>query len=92
VEWPEFKLGAAVWLERSCFGHHAARRNYREHSPSGSIGSGVVETTCCQRPGQIGTDEGRKHRCGLQLARRNDHWVELWAPAAQPWSKIAPRR
>ena len=40
--------------KQNCFGHHAERRNYREPSPSGPIGSGAVESARCQRPGKSG--------------------------------------
>jgi hypothetical protein len=90
LEPPAGEAGAGVRREQNYFAHHAARMNYRELSSSGPIGSGAVESACRQRQcrfkraGQFWSDDGLKHLCALQEARRNDHWEELWNPALQP--------
>lgn len=87
---PEGVAGATVRREQNYFEHHAARMNYREHSRSGPIGSGAVESACRQRQcrfkraGQFWSEDGLKHLCALQEARRNDHWEELWNTSTQP--------
>lgn len=81
--------GATVRREQNYFAHHAGRMHYQELAQSGPIGSGAVESACRQRQcrfkraGQFWSDEGRKHLCALQEARRNDHWEELWT-SSQP--------
>lgn len=90
LEPPEGEAGAAVRREQNYFEHHAGRMNYRELSDDGPIGSGAVESACRQRQcrfkraGQFWTEEGMKHLCALQEARRNGHWDELWNPSSQP--------
>ncbi len=90
LEPPASEAGAVVRREQNYFTQHASRMNYRELSQSGPIGSGAVESACRQRQcrfkraGQFWTDEGLKHLCALQEARRNGHWEELWDPHSQP--------
>ena len=87
---PGGEEGEVVRREQNYFAQHAARMNYRELSQSGPIGSGAVESACRQRQcrfkraGQFWTEDGMKHLCPLQEARRNDHWEELWTPSSQP--------
>ena len=87
---PAGAAAAVVRREQNYFEHHAARMNYRELSRHGPIGSGAVESACRQRQcrfkraGQFWSEEGMKHLCALQEARRNDHWEELWALPFQP--------
>lgn len=84
LEPPAGQAGAVVRREQNYLAHHASRMNYRELSQSGPIGSGAVESACRQRQGrfkragQFWTDDGMKHLCALQEARRNGHWDELW--------------
>jgi hypothetical protein len=84
MEPPAGQAGAVVRREQNYLAQHASRMNYREFSQSGPIGSGAVESACRQRQcrfkraGQFWTDDGMKHLCALQEARRNDHWEELW--------------
>ena len=79
-----------VRREQNYFAQHAARMNYRELSRHGPIGSGAVESACRQRQcrfkraGQFWTEDGMKHLCALQEARRNGHWEELWNTPNQP--------
>lgn len=90
LEPPAGEAGAVVRREQNYFAHHAARMNYRELAQSGPIGSGAVESACRQRQcrykraGQFWSEEGMKHLCALQEARRNGHWEELWNTPAQP--------
>lgn len=87
---PEGEAGAVVRREQNYLAQHAARMNYRELSRNGPIGSGAVEPACRQRQcrfkraGQFWTDDGLKHLCALQEARRNGHWEELWTLTIQP--------
>ena len=90
LEPPDGEAGAAVRREQNYFAQHAGRMNYRELSQSGPIGSGAVESACRQRQcrfkraGQFWSQEGLKHLCALQEARRNGHWEELWSTPIQP--------
>ena len=90
LEAPAGPAGATVRREQNYFAHHAPRMNYRELSLHGPIGSGAVESACRQRQcrfkraGQFWTEEGLRHLCALQEARRNHHWQELWDPQPQP--------
>lgn len=87
---PGEAAGATVRREQNYFAHHAPRMNYRELARNGPIGSGAVESACRQRQcrfkraGQFWTEEGLRHLCALQEARRNHHWQELWDPQPQP--------
>ncbi len=90
LEPPDGEAGAAVRREQKYFEQHAGRMNYREQARSGPIGSGAVESACRQRQcrfkraGQFWSEEGMKHLCALEEARRNGHWEELWNPQSQP--------
>jgi hypothetical protein len=90
LEPPAGAAGAVVRREQNYFAHHAARMNYRELSQNGPIGSGTVESACRQRQcrfkraGQFWTDDGLKHLCALQEARRNGHWEDLWNTTHPP--------
>ena len=90
MEPPEGDAGAVVRREQNYFAQHAARMNYRELSHHGPIGSGAVESACRQRQcrfkraGQFWSEEGQRHLCALQEARRNNHWEELWNTPSQP--------
>ena len=75
----------AVRKEQNYFAGQAARMNYQEIASRGwPIGSGAVESACRQsqcrfkRPGQFWTQAGLRNLCGLEAARRNDHWDQLW--------------
>ncbi len=87
---PGGEAGAVVQREQNYLAQHAARMNYRELARNGPIGSGAVESACRQRQcrfkraGQFWSDEGLKHLCALQEARRNGHWEELWTTPSQP--------
>jgi hypothetical protein len=90
LEPPAGQAGATVRREQNYFEQHGERMNYRELARSGPIGSGAVESACRQRPcrfkraGQFWSEEGMKHLCALQEARRNGHWEELWNSQSQP--------
>ena len=76
--------------EQNYLAQHAARMNCRELARNGPMGSGAVESACrqrqcrCKRAGQFWSDDGLKHLCALQEARRNGHWEELWNIPNQP--------
>ena len=90
LEPPAGAAGDVVRREQNYLAQHAPRMNYRELSRHGPIGSGAVESACRQRQcrfkraGQFWTEEGLRHLCALQEARRNHHWQELWDPPPQP--------
>ena len=90
IEPPEGQAAAVVRREQNYFTQHTARMNYRELARTGPIGSGAVESACRQRQcrfkraGQFWTDDGLKHLCALQEARRNGHWEELWTIPIHP--------
>lgn len=53
LEPPAGEAGAVVRREQDYFAQNAARMNCREHSLSGQIGSGVVESGSRQHHGRI---------------------------------------
>jgi hypothetical protein len=85
---PAGAAGEVVRREQNYFASHAHRMNYQETAARGwAIGSGAVESTCRERqcrykrPGQFWTALGLRHLCGLEEARDNGHWEQLWLPA-----------
>jgi hypothetical protein len=84
---PPGQRGKTVKKEQNYFAGQAGRMNYQEIADRGwPIGSGAVESACRQSqrrfkgPGQFWTQAGLRHLCGLDEARHNDHWEELWLP------------
>ena len=83
--------------EQNYFAQHAARMNYRELSRNGPLGSGAVESACRQRQGrfkragQFWSDEGMKHLCALQKARRHGHAKNYGPPPTNHDEKRRPR-
>jgi hypothetical protein len=79
------EAGKTILREQGYFASHAQRMNYQEIARRGwPIGSGAVESACRQkqcrfkRPGQFWTQDGLRHLCALDEARRNHHWNQLW--------------
>ena len=79
--------GKLMERERNYFASHASRMNYQSIARRGwPIGSGAVESACRQkqcrfkRAGQFWTQQGLRHLCALDEARRNNHWDQLWKP------------
>jgi len=79
------EAGEVVRKEKNYFAGQAGRMNYQEIADRGwPIGSGAVESACRQsqcrfkRPGQFWTQAGLRNLCGLESARRNNHWDQLW--------------
>ena len=79
------EAGKLVEKEKNYFAGQARRMNYKEIADRGwPIGSGPVESSCRQdqcrfkRPGQSWTQSGFSNLSALDLARRNNHWDELW--------------
>jgi hypothetical protein len=82
------QMGAAVQREQNYFAAQAGRMDYETIARRGwPIGSGAVESACRQRqcrrkrPGQFWTRGGLRHLDGLEEARDNGHWDELWLTA-----------
>ena len=90
LEPPAGQAGAVVRRAQNYRAHPAPRMNYRELARTGPIGSGAVESACrprqCRfkRAGQFWSDDGLKHRCALQEARRNGPGEELWTLPIHP--------
>jgi len=79
------EVGKTVQKEKKYFANQARRMNYKEIADRGwPIGSGSVESSCRQdqcrfkRPGQSWTRNGFGNLSALDLARRNNHWDQLW--------------
>ena len=77
--------GKGVRCAQSYFAGQEARMHYERVAVRGwPIGSGAVESACrqrqcrCKRSGQFWTARGLRHLCGLEEARANGHWDELW--------------
>jgi hypothetical protein len=74
----------AVAREQAYFAHHRDHLDYQGMEKKGyPIGSGAVESMCCQlqgrfkRCGQFWTEEGLTRLMSLDLAHRNKHWNAL---------------
>jgi hypothetical protein len=85
---PRGEKGKAVRKEKHYFRGQRERMNYKEVAARGwPIGSGAVESACRQsqcrfkRSGQFWTKSGFRHLSGIDEARRNGHWDELWTTA-----------
>lgn len=79
------EAGKIIREEQSYFERQQGRMGYQAAAKRGwPIGSGAVESACRQkqcrfkRPGQFWTEQGFRHLCALDEARRNGHWTELW--------------
>lgn len=82
------QTGEMVRKEQHYFAGQSQRMNYKEMAQRDwPIGSGPVESSCRQDqrrfkgPGQSWTRQGFAHLSALDLARRNNHWDELWSSA-----------
>jgi hypothetical protein len=82
---PRGPRGQIVRREQNYFASQAGRMNYQQIADRDwPIGSGPVESACrgrqCRykRPGQFWTASGLRHLCGLEEARDNGHWDQLW--------------
>ena len=82
------QTGKIVRKEKNYFAGQAQRMNYKEIAARGwPIGSAPVESSCRQdqcrfkRPGQSWTRSGFGNLSALDLARRNNHWDQLWLNA-----------
>jgi hypothetical protein len=73
------------------FNKHKDHIHYEEVARRGCPkGSGAMESTCAQlqgrlkRTGQFWTEEGKANLLGIELARRNHDWPQIWqAPMLQ---------
>lgn len=74
-------------LERTVayFDDHREHLHYAAVEKRGCpVGSGAMESTCSQlqgrlkRTGQFWTEEGKANLLSLELARRNDDWLDVW--------------
>jgi len=67
------------------FNAHRHRLHYAAAEKRGCpVGSGAMESTCAQlqgrlkRTGQFWTEEGKANLLSLELARRNNDWLNVW--------------
>lgn len=85
---PPGEAKEVVRKEKNYFANQSGRMNYKEIEDHGwPIGSGPVESACRQsqcrfkRCGQFWTDRGFRHLSGLDEARHNGHWDQIWGSA-----------
>lgn len=79
------KTGETVEREINYFENHRDHIHYQDVSERGCpVGSGQMEATCAElqgrlkRIGQFWTEEGKENLLGLEVARRNGDWGEIW--------------
>jgi hypothetical protein len=74
-----------VVRETNCFTEHREHIHYATRAAEGCpVGSGAMESLCSQlqgrfkRGGQFWSKPGRRRLMALEVARRNQDWLEVW--------------